>query len=204
VGWVIWRDQSDLPEELIFTVDYLGGSHDNFGLNFSRGASQIVAQYYNFIRLGRQGYRDVMQALAETASWLAAEIEGLGPFEMLGRGADLPVVCFRLAGSPQFTVFDLSDALRQRGWIVPAYAMAPDAEDIAVLRIVVREGLSADMASELVGDIRAALEHLEAKTATPAPVAAAKPAGAPGGRGGRRARGRPGQANQVKKTRAIC
>jgi glutamate decarboxylase len=163
-----------------------------------------VAQYYNFIRLGRQGYRDVMQALAETASWLAAEIEALGPFEMLGRGTDLPVVCFRLAGSPPFTVFDLSDTLRQRGWIVPAYAMAPDAEDIAVLRIVVREGLSADMAAELVSDIRAALEHLEAKTATPVSVAAAKPAGAPGGRGGRRARGRPSETNKAKKTRAIC
>ncbi|MHB8219575.1 MAG: glutamate decarboxylase [Acidimicrobiales bacterium] len=204
VGWVIWRDQSDLPEELIFTVDYLGGSHDNFGLNFSRGASQIVAQYYNFIRLGRQGYREVMEALAEIASWLAGEIEALGAFEMLGTGTDLPVVCFRLTGDHPFTVFDLSDILRQRGWIVPAYAMAPDAGDVAVLRVVVREGLSADMASELVTDIKAALEHLGAGRSSSATQSAHKPAGAPGVRGGRRGRGRPSTANQVKKTRAVC
>jgi glutamate decarboxylase len=203
VGWVVWRDKRDLPDELIFTVDYLGGSHDNFGLNFSRGASQIVAQYYNMIRLGQQGYRDVMTALNETAKWLAGEIQAIGEFELLGSGDDLPVVCFRLSGDHPFTVFDLSDVLRQRGWIVPAYKMAPDAEDVAVLRVVVREGLSADMASELVGDIRAALERLGSHlpATEPAPV---KPAGSSAGRGGRRSRTAPSTANRARKTRGVC
>jgi glutamate decarboxylase len=206
VGWVIWREKSDLPEELIFTVDYLGGSHDNFGLNFSRGASQIVAQYYNLIRLGHQGYRDVMVALAQIAKGLAREIKALGAFELVGDGNDLPVVCFRLAGEHPFTVFDLSDVLRQRGWIVPAYKMAPDAEDVEVLRVVVREGLSADMASELVGDIRAALDRLGAhlpQAAAPKPVGP-KPAGSSAGRGGRKSRTAPSAANHTNKTRGVC
>ena len=202
VGWVIWRDKSDLPEELIFTVDYLGGSHDNFGLNFSRGASQIVAQYYNFIRLGQQGYRNVMRALQDGARWLADRIEELGDFELLGRGDDLPVVCFRLAGDQPFTVFDLSDILRQRGWIVPAYKMAPDADDVAVLRVVVREGLNADMAGELVSDIAEAVAHLKTvKVVAPPPK---HPAGGHAGRGGRRGRTAPTAANNAKKTRAVC
>ncbi len=205
VGWVIWREEADLPEELIFTVDYLGGSHSNFGLNFSRGAAQIVAQYYNFLRLGWDGYRDVMVALATVARAIAEEIEKMGEFELLGRGDDLPVVCFRLTGDRPYTVFDLSDLLRERGWIVPAYAMAPDAEDVAVLRIVVREGLSSDMASELIDDIKAAVEHL-ATHGAPAmpPHRRAKPAASPAGRGGRHARTAPATANRAKKTRAVC
>ena len=206
VGWVIWRDQSDLPEELVFEVDYLGGSHANFGLNFSRGAAQIVAQYYNLIRLGRQGYAEVMTALSETARWLADEIAATGCFELLGRGQDLPVVCFRLASEHPYTVFDLSDQLRQRGWIVPAYRMAPDAQDVEVLRVVVREGLSADMAVELMDDLRAACDHLE-RVGGQAATHATKPAGAPAGRGGRR--GRPGVhhrdgSGHDAKTRAVC
>jgi glutamate decarboxylase len=205
VGWVIWREEADLPEELIFTVDYLGGSHSNFGLNFSRGAAQIVAQYYNFLRLGWDGYRDVMVALATVARAIAEKIEQMGEFELLGRGDDLPVVCFRLAKDRPYTVFDLSDLLRERGWIVPAYTMAPDAEDVAVLRIVVREGLSTDMASELIDDIKAAVEHLAAHGApTMPPHRRTKPAASPGGRGGGHARTAPASANRTKKTRAVC
>lgn len=205
VGWVIWRDESDLPDELIFTVDYLGGSHSNFGLNFSRGAAQIVAQYYNFIRMGWDGYRDVMVALSTVAHAIAGEIEKMGEFEMLGKGDDLPVVCFRLSGERPYTVFDLSDLLRQRGWIVPAYKMAPDAEDVAVLRIVVREGLSSDMANELVQDIKAAVEHLKSQGATAMPShRRAKPAGSVAGRGGQHARSSASTANSAKKSRAVC
>ena len=203
VGWVIWRDESDLPEELIFTVDYLGGSHSNFGLNFSRGAAQIVAQYYNMIRLGWQGYHDVLHALTLTANWLAAEIDKIGPFEILSHGNDLPVVCFRLSGEHPFTVFDVSDRLRQRGWIVPAYKMAPDAEDVAVLRVVVREGLSTDMAEELVSDVRAAVEWCGAAKAVPQPEPN-RPASVAAGRGGRKGRPAPGRLNQAAKTRGTC
>jgi glutamate decarboxylase len=220
VGWIIWREESDLPDELKFSVDYLGGSHENFGLNFSRGAAQIVAQYYNFIRLGQQGYRDVMAALCGTAQWLASAIEEIGPFELLGRGEDLPVVCFRLTGGQPFTVFDLSDHLRQRGWIVPAYRMAPNAEDVAVLRVVVREGLSFDMAGELLADIRGATEFFHATAAAGGAVGAggaAPGAGAGTGaggvgaprthaRGGRLARvpASPRSPNAARHTRGIC
>jgi glutamate decarboxylase len=160
VGWVIWRESSDLPKELIFEVDYLGGSHANFGLNFSRGAAQIVAQYYNLIRLGRRGYTEIMESLSETSRWLATELGKLAEIEIVRAGRDLPVVCLGLADDVPFSVFDLSDRLRLRGWVVPAYRMAADAESVAVLRIVVREGLSRDMAQCLVEDVVAALTHL--------------------------------------------
>jgi len=162
VGWIIWRDSADLPKELIFEVDYLGGSHANFGLNFSRGASQIVLQYYNLIRLGRKGYTEIMASLSETARWLATEIGRLDGLEILHPGSDLPLVCVRLADGVPFSVFDLSDRLRLRGWVVPAYRMAADAESVAVLRIVVREGLSRDMGQCLLDDMVAALAHLRA------------------------------------------
>ncbi len=165
VGWVLWRDKSDLPSELIFQVDYLGGSHSNFGLNFSRGAAQIVAQYYNFIRLGFSGYKEVMSTLSEISKWLADRIDEIGPFDVLARGDDLPVVCFRLAENQPYSVFDFSEHLRERGWIIPAYKMAPDAQDVAVLRVVVREGLSYDLAEQLVDDLRAGVNHLQSQDA---------------------------------------
>jgi glutamate decarboxylase len=171
VGWVLWRESADLPKELIFEVDYLGGSHANFGLNFSRGASQIVAQYYNFIRLGRQGYTEIMTSLAETARWLATDVGRLSGIEVVAGGADLPVVCIRLDDSLPFSVFDLSDRLRLRGWVVPAYHMAANAESVSVLRLVVREGLSRDMAECLLADIDAALTHLRASPPEPAAAA---------------------------------
>jgi glutamate decarboxylase len=164
VGWVIWRSTDDLPEDLIFKVDYLGGSHDNFGLNFSRGAAQIIAQYYNFIRLGRGGYTDIMKSLAATAKYLSEALDPIPGVDIVAAGTDLPLVCFRLdpAANLPFDVFALSDHLRLRGWVVPAYRMALDAEATAVLRIVVREGLSWDMAGSLVSDITDAFAHLSA------------------------------------------
>jgi glutamate decarboxylase len=171
VGWVLWRESSDLPSELIFEVDYLGGSHANFGLNFSRGAAQIVAQYYNLIRLGRQGYTEIMVTLAETARWLATELALLDGLEIVAGGTDLPVVCARLADDVPFSVFDLADRLRLRGWVVPAYRMAAEAQAVAVLRIVVREGLSRDMAECFVADVVGAIDHLGTSPPT-APVAA--------------------------------
>jgi glutamate decarboxylase len=187
VGWVLWRESSDLPRELIFEVDYLGGSHANFGLNFSRGASQIVAQYYNLVRLGRNGYTDIMTSLAETARWLGTEVGRLPGVTLVAGGTDLPLVCFRLNDDVPFSVFDISDRLRLRGWVVPAYRMAADAESVSVLRIVVREGLSRDMADCLLADIAAALTHLRAHPPEPDAAAdagtaagtAATPASAP-------------------------
>ena len=128
VGWVIWRDEEDLPKRPDLPRQLPGRRPANFNLNFSRGAGQILAQYYNFLRLGHQGYRDSWWRWPRRPSGSPAEIEALGAFKLVGDGNDLPVVCFRLAGEHPFTVFDLSDVLRQRGWIVPAYKMAPDAE----------------------------------------------------------------------------
>jgi glutamate decarboxylase len=172
VGWVIWRAEEDLPSELIFHVNYLGGDQPTFNLNFSRGAGQILAQYYNFLRLGREGYTEIMQGLDSTAAYLAKAIEDHGRFEILSRPGTIPLVCFRLAGhghgqegngkaDPGYTVFDISAHLRQRGWIVPAYTLAPNAQDIAVLRVVVRENFSRDMADLLADDIHRSVEHLD-------------------------------------------
>jgi glutamate decarboxylase len=202
VGWVLWREPSDLPHELIFQVDYLGGSHANFGLNFSRGAGQIVLQYYNLIRLGQAGYREIMEALSENARWLAGELAAFDSLELVADAQDLPVVCVRLKGQPDFSVFDVSAVLRQRGWIVPAYAMAPDAQHVEVLRLVVREGLSRDLATELVGDIDAALRRL-ADGQRPDRAAGKPAAGRPNGNAGRK--GRPTKrGTTTAKTRAVC
>ena len=145
------RSRADLPKELIFEVDYLGGSHANFGLNFSRGASQIVAQYYNLIRLGRPGYTDIMLAPGRDGALVGRRARPAG---RASRSSPPGPTCRSSASAwptmSPFSVFDLSDRLRLRGWVVPAYRMAADAESVAVLRIVVREGLSRDMAECLV------------------------------------------------------
>ena len=167
VGWVIWRDRVELPDELVFHVNYLGGDQPTFNLNFSKGANQILGQYYNFLRLGRSGYRQIMEALQATAGYLADEIERLGRFTLVSKRGHLPVVTFALKKNTSFTVFDLSAKLRERGWVVPAYTMAPDAQDLAVLRIVVREGLSRDMAELLLADLRNALTHFESHSGVP-------------------------------------
>ena len=161
VGWIIWRDRAELPDDLVFHVNYLGGDQPTFNLNFSKGANQILGQYYNFLRLGRAGYRQIMEALQVTAGYLSDEIEKIGRFVLLSKRGHLPVVTFALKKSDSFTVFDLSAKLRERGWVVPAYTMAPDAQDIAVLRIVVREGLSRDMADLLINDLKLAVDYFE-------------------------------------------
>ncbi len=167
IGWVIWRTESELPEDLIFHVNYLGGDQPTFNLNFSRGANQIIAQYYNFLSLGREGYRRIMSALEENARYLTGQLEATGKFTMLSKLGHLPVVTFTFKNTGRFTVFDLSAKLRQRGWIVPAYTMAPDAEDVAVLRVVVREGLSRDMADMLLADILRAVDEFEGVSPQP-------------------------------------
>jgi glutamate decarboxylase len=164
VGWVVWRDHSDLPEELIFRVNYLGGDMPTFALNFSRPAGQIVCQYYNFLRLGFEGYRKVQNACYHTAQRLAAEIRKMGPFRIIHDGhGGLPAVCWTLrdAVDHRFSLYDLSDRLRARGWQVPAYSMPPNREDLVVQRILVRHGVSGDLGDLLLEDIRRSLSLLE-------------------------------------------
>jgi glutamate decarboxylase len=164
VGWVLWRDRQDLPEDLIFHVNYLGGDMPVFQINFSRPAGQIVAQYYNFLRLGQEGYRRIHQASYEIGQYLAGEITKLGPFDLLCDSdpiTGIPTVTWRIeAGAdPGYTLFDLADRLRTSGWQVPAYTLTGAVSDVAVQRILVRLGVSRDMASLLMDDFREAVAH---------------------------------------------
>jgi glutamate decarboxylase len=172
VGWIIWRDAAALPDDLIFRVNYLGGEMPTFALNFSRPGAQVAAQYYNFLRLGFEGFRDVQRTCQEVAQYIAGEVATMGPFELLSDGSDLPVLAFKLT-DPQksgYTVFDLSERLRQRGWLVPAYTFPENMQDVAVLRIVVRNGVSQDLAGLLVEDLRIQVKALEAATDRPIPL----------------------------------
>jgi glutamate decarboxylase len=165
IGWVVWRDPGALPEDLVFKVNYLGGQMPTFALNFSRPGAHVAAQYYNFLRLGFEGYRRVQQACQDVAVHLSGEIARMGPFELLTDGTDLPVFAFKLREpDPGFTVFDVSERLRERGWLVPAYTFPASLTDTAVLRIVVRNGFSRDLADVFVGDLR---RHTKALAAHP-------------------------------------
>ncbi|WMD18638.1 glutamate decarboxylase [Achromobacter seleniivolatilans] len=165
VGWIIWRDAAHLPEELIFNVNYLGGNMPTFALNFSRPGGQIVAQYYNFLRLGKEGYRQVQTACYDTARYLAQEIEKLGPFEILFDGdpnKGIPALCWKLKEgqkNPGFNLYDLADRLRSRGWQVPAYSMPANRQDLVIQRILVRHGVSRDMGALLIEDFRRSLDY---------------------------------------------
>ena len=162
VGWVVWRHRDYVPDDLIFHVNYLGGDMPTFTLNFSRPGSQIILQYYQFVRLGFEGYQQIQQACRDTATYLSSEISKLGPFELLSDGTDLPVFLFTLKDDRKnYTVFDVSAKLRERGWQVPAYTLPPNCQDIAGLRIVVRNGFGRDLADLLLTDLRRALDYFE-------------------------------------------
>jgi glutamate decarboxylase len=161
VGWVVWRDHAALPEELVFKVNYLGGEMPTFALNFSRPGAQVVGQYYTFLRLGREGFRAVQQAARDVATSLAARIGELGPFRLLTEGDQLPVFAFTTKPEVSYTVFDVSRRLKERGWLVPAYTFPEHREDLAVLRVVCRNGFTHDLAGMLFDDLRAALADLD-------------------------------------------
>src|SRR5580698_2601625 len=170
VGWIIWRDSDALPDDIIFRVNYLGGDMPTFALNFSRPGSNVVAQYYNFLRLGFEGYRKVQQACQDVAMHLAREIAAMGPFELLSDGSELPVLAFKLRSPGSYTVFDLSERLRQRGWLVPAYTFPANLQDTAVIRMVVRNGFSSDLADALLADLRTQVDALANAAAQPIPL----------------------------------
>jgi len=168
VGWVVWRNKAACPESLIFHVSYLGGDMPTLALNFSRPGAQVLLQYYQFLRLGREGYRLVQQDSLDVAQYLSSEIEKLGPFELVSRGDTIPVFAWRLRRGSEprnWNLYDLADRLRMRGWLVPAYPMPDNMTDLVVQRIVVRVGLSRNLASFLLDAIKeevALLESLEA------------------------------------------
>jgi len=162
VGWILWRDPDALPDDLVFRVNYLGGEMPTFALNFSRPGAQVAAQYYNFVRLGRSGYRHVQQTCQDVALRLSGKIAEIGPFELLTEGRDLPVFAFKLRDDvTAYSVFDLSERLRMRGWQVPAYTFPADLTDTAVMRIVIRNGFSPDLADLLLADLRRQVQVLE-------------------------------------------
>ena len=168
VGWVIWRENQDLPDDLVFWVNYLGGNMRDIALNFSRPGGQIVCQYYNFLRLGRDGYRKIHGACYDTAQYLAGEIAGMGPFEVLyggDRNSGIPALCWKIKDGYDthgYTLYDLADRLGSRGWQVPAYSLPADCQDVVIQRILVRHGVSRDLASLLLDDMKRALDHFKA------------------------------------------
>jgi glutamate decarboxylase len=169
VGWAIWRDHDALPKDLVFDVNYLGGHMPTFALNFSRPGSEVIAQYFMFASLGYEGYRKVIHEAQQVATYLSSAIAEIGPYRLLSHGTDLPVFAFAL--SPEvthYTVFDVSDRLRQNGWLVPAYTFPKNRQDLRVLRMVIRAGMTHEMADHLLSDLRNQTEFLESlKAALP-------------------------------------
>lgn len=163
IGWVMFREKSIFPDDLVFYVNYLGGQMPTMTLNFSRGTSMVLAQYYNFIRLGKEGYTRIAQNCMDNAVWLSEELEKSGKFVIMNRDKmGIPVVSLRMAdGVKGYSVFDISSRVRQRGWVLSAYTLPPNAQDIAMLRVVVRENLSRDMCEILAKDILEACEFFE-------------------------------------------
>ena len=168
VGWIIWRDRQELPEELIFHCNYLGSDLPNFALNFSRPGNQVVAQYYNFLLLGKEGYRQIHQACRDTALYLSGEIAKMGPFELITDGSTIPVFAWKLketiSDQSNYSLFDLADKLRERGWLVPAYTMPKNRQDLTVQRVVIKEGFSRDMAALLLRDIHSAIAFFQSQS----------------------------------------
>jgi glutamate decarboxylase len=162
IGWVLWREAQFLPDDLVFHVNYLGGDMPTFALNFSRPGAQVILQYYQFLRLGKEGYRLVQQACQDVAVHVARTLAAMPEFDIVSDGTDLPVVTVSLSPDvTKYTVYDVSRKLRERGWLVPAYTMPPKRDDLAVLRIVVRNGFSHDMAELFLRDLRAAVDYLD-------------------------------------------
>ncbi|MGE4422811.1 MAG: glutamate decarboxylase [Pseudodesulfovibrio sp.] len=169
VGWAIWRDKAELPEDLIFNVNYLGGNMPTFALNFSRPGGQIVAQYYNFLRLGREGYRKIHQGCYDTARRIAKMIGEMGPFDIIYDGnGGIPALSWSLKEGNDwgFNLYDLSDRLRSRGWQVPAYSMPPNREDLVVMRILVRHGFNSDLGELFVADMQRSLDYFKRNPVT--------------------------------------
>jgi glutamate decarboxylase len=168
MGTVVFRDSSDLPEELVFHINYLGGDMPNYSLNFSRPSNSVILQYFNFLRLGHEGYSEIISNVLVNARELAAKLRDIDELELINDGATFPIVVLR-ARDPQATdLTTLSHLLRERGWIVPAYTLPPNAEHVSVLRMVVKENFSRDMVDMLSDDLHGALQALrEQSTAYP-------------------------------------
>jgi glutamate decarboxylase len=166
VGWAIWRDEAALPRDLVFNVNYLGGNMPTFALNFSRPGSEVVAQYFMFMSLGREGYTAMMQTLQRIAMHISSHVADMGPYRLISDGSELPVFAFTTNPDVKnYTVFDVSDRLRERGWLVPAYSFPENRQDLSVLRVVVRSGMHKEMADELIAALADKTKKLESLAA---------------------------------------
>jgi glutamate decarboxylase len=175
MGWAIWREKEDLPDDLVFHVNYLGGDQASFTLNFSKGAGNVVAQYYNFLRYGFDGYRRIMMASMQTAAYLRSALVNTGHFRIVDK-QHMPLVAFCLIDSSRYSCFDIQDKLRSRGWIVPAYTCSRGAESLVIMRVVVKQNFAYHMANMLVHDILKAVDILENRhTLVSAALDSAKP-----------------------------
>ncbi|MDR0886403.1 MAG: glutamate decarboxylase [Clostridiales Family XIII bacterium] len=163
IGWVLWRDCDYLPQELIFKVSYLGGEMPTMAINFSRSASQIIGQFYNFMRFGYNGYKEIHQRTHDVAVFLAKTVEDTGRFEMYNNGEHLPIVCYKLKddNAHEWTLYDLADRLQMKGWQVPAYPLPADLQDTIIQRYVVRADFGMNMADEFADDFRNAIDELD-------------------------------------------
>jgi glutamate decarboxylase len=167
IGWALWRDASDIPKSLITETNVLGFVEKSFSLNFSRGGAMILAQYYNFIRLGREGYTRIQHAMRENARYLAKGVEAIGKFNIINDGTYTPSCCASLKDESRYNAADLVSVLAQKGWIVPAFSMPPDAQSVNAMRMNVKETFSRDMADLLLSDIKNAIDELEATHSDP-------------------------------------
>ena len=165
IGWLIFRQRADLAKDLVFEENYLGKTDSTFTLNFSTGSAMVLAQYYNFVRYGRAGYSYIMRNMQANAGVLADKLEAMGRFEIIGRAAEqLPLVAFRLAEETGYDEFDIAWQLAaERGWMVPAYTMPPDAQDVTIMRALVKETLSREHVDTLARDIEEACSTLAKK-----------------------------------------
>ena len=165
IGWLIFRETADLATDLVFEENYLGKTDATFTLNFSTGSAMVLAQYYNLVRYGRAGYTYIMKNMQQNARLLAERLEAMGRFELIGvEEEQLPLVAFRLAADNGYDEFDLSWQLSaERGWMVPAYTLPPDAQDVTIMRALVKETLSREHVETLARDIDQACTTLARK-----------------------------------------
>ncbi|MFR9524391.1 MAG: glutamate decarboxylase [Rikenellaceae bacterium] len=165
LGWVVWRDRSYLPADMSFSVNYLGASITQVGLNFSRPAAQILGQYYNFIHLGFEGYRDVQRASMDLAVYCHEQIGAMKCFKNFAESVDNPLFIWSMEPTyekgAKWTLYDLQNRLQQNGWMIPAYTMPEKIDEVIVMRVVVRQGMTRDMADMLLEDLRTAVEEFE-------------------------------------------
>jgi len=163
VGWIVWRESGLLPESLVFSVNYLGGKTSTFALNFSRPGAQILLQYWTFLRYGFDGYTEIQETAMKVAGYLSTEISAMEQFELWNGTLDIPVFAWKLKpdANRRWSLYDLSDRLRMQGWQIPAYTMPVGLSDTVVARIVVRNGLSMDLAEHLIEDIKAQTAYLD-------------------------------------------